>query len=205
MRLKSRWFGAAGEKSPAEQASAVAFIIWRVAHQLLKRLRSAGYAIEVGTPYVDVLVEAVVFLATVADRIAHRRSPADARVAFTTALLHHLARILDENEQEFLGSTAGAAAQRLIDLFNEVAPHYAEFGADARLDTPEAGFHPDFGYLRYFASRMAATLPADDRPWVIDQVISVEAPHALALLQRAQRELHEPAPRRAPRGAMNGD
>ena len=39
MRIKSRWFRSDAPKSAAEQASAMAFIVWRVAQQMLNQLK----------------------------------------------------------------------------------------------------------------------------------------------------------------------
>lgn len=208
MRIKSHWFGQAAGKSHAEQASAMAFIVWRVAHQMLKRMRHAGFDIDIGRPYFDFLSEVLVFLAAVTDRSVHARLPPEARVAFTTALVRHLARILDENEREFLGQPApghGAADDRFLAQFNELAPHYAEFGADPQAGTPADGFHPDFGFIRYLGHRLEDTLPPKDRRWVIDQVQAIEVPEALGIVQHALRDLYDPAPRTRRRASMNGE
>lgn len=208
IRLKNRWFRDASAKSAAEQASAMAFIVWRVAHQMLKRMRGADFAIDAGRPYFDFMREVLVFLIALADRIAHERLAADARQEFTVALVRHVARTLADNEDELLGAPpAGAAshADTFIDLVNEVVQHYAEFGADPQ---PPAGidvFHPDFAFVRYLGARLAPTVPEAEQPWVLDQVMAIEAPAAVAQVQRSMRELFDPSPRRARRGAQTGE
>lgn len=207
MRIKSTWFKPGAEHSPAEQASAMAFIVWRVAHQLLKRMRGADFDIDAGQPYFAFLREVLVFLVAVVDRIAALRLPAADRVEFTTALVRNVARTLAENEQELLGpppSRVPAYADSFIDLVNEVVQHYAEFGADPAAD-PQAGFHPDFAFLRYLGSRLEPTLPPKDRLWVLDQVMAIEAPEALNIVQRSMRDLYDPAPRRTRRQSVSGD
>jgi hypothetical protein len=207
-RLKSRWFGAGSAKSAGQQASAMAFIVWRVGRHALDRMRQAGYDVEVGTPYFAFLREFLVFLAALADRIAHARLDGEQRVEFTSALVHHLARILQENEDDLLGpAPAGAPSHgdSFIDLVSEVTGHYAEFGADPVLSGDEAGFHPDFAFLRYFGRRIEPALPEKDRRWVLDQVMAIEAPEAVAMVQRTMRELFEPGARRPRRSAMSGD
>lgn len=208
LRVKSRWFRSDRSHAPAQQASAMAFIVWRAAQQLLRRMRAADFDVDTGAPYFAFLREVLVFLVAVVDRLAAARLGDADRVAFTTALVQHLARTLADNEDELLGPPpAGAAphAHRFIDLVNELAPHYAQFGADPQPADPQAGFTPDFAFMRYLGSRLEATLPPKDRLWVIDQVIAIEAPDAVAVVQRAMRELHDPAPRPRRPAAAGGD
>jgi hypothetical protein len=207
-RLKSQWFRAGPAKSAEQQASAMAFIVWRVARHTLDRMRRAGFDVEVGTPYFAFLREVLVFLVAVTDRIAHARLDATQRLAFTAAMVHHLARILQDNEDDLLGPAAPGEpsnADTFIDLVNEVTAHYAEFGADPSLPADDADFHPDFGFLRYLGRRLEPTLPEKDRRWVLDQAMAVEAPEAVAMVQRSMRDLFEPAARRARRTGTTGD
>ena len=73
MRLKSTWFKPGADKSPAEQASAMAFIVFRVGLQMLKRMRGADFDIDAGRPYFDFVREVLVFLIAVTDRMAAAR------------------------------------------------------------------------------------------------------------------------------------
>jgi hypothetical protein len=228
MRIKSRWFGgegAAAQKSPAEQGSAMAFIVWRVAVQMLKRMRAAGFDIDAGAPYFAFVREVLVFLAVVADRIAHARMAPEAREAFVVALVRHVARHLQENADDLLGPPSPGEAghgEQFIDLFNELAGHYAEFGAAPQArsggaakkegaaegaESADAGFEPDFAFVRYLGVRLEPVLGEHDRRWVLDQVMAIEAPEALQIVQRSMRELFDPTPprRSGRRGAMTGE
>lgn len=213
LRIKNRWFrrdGApdASPKSAAEQASAVAFIVWRVGHHMLRRMRGADFAIDAGRPYFDFMREVLVFLIALADRIAHERLGPDERTEFTVALVRHVARILQENEDDLLGPAAAGAplhGETFIDLVNEVVRHYAEFGADPQPPAGVAVFHPDFGFVRYLGTRLAPTVPEGERRWVLDQVMAIEAPEAVAMVQRSMRELFDPSPRRQRRASQTGE
>jgi hypothetical protein len=213
MRIKSRWFsgdGAPVQKSPAEQGSAMAFIVWRVAIQMLKRMRAAHFDIDAGAPYFAFVREVLVFLAAVADRVAYLRLPAEQRAEFVVALVRHVARHLQENADDLLGPTPPGEAShgdRFIDLFNELSGHYAEFGAAPGAAAPEADFEPDFAFVRYLGVRLEPALPEHDRRWVLEQVMAIEAPEALGIVQRSMRELFDAAPARrgARRGALTGD
>lgn len=208
MRVKSHWFKPGAQKSPAEQASAMAFIVWRVAQQMLKRMRGADFDIDAGAPYFAFMREVLVFLIALTDRIAAARlEPAD-RAEFTIAFVRHLARTLQGNADDLLGAPAAGEpphGDRFIDLVNEVTPHYAEFGADPESKDADAGFQPDFAFVRYLGHRLEPTLPEKDRRWVIDQVMAAEAPDAIGIVQRAMRDLYDASPRRARRAPMSGD
>jgi hypothetical protein len=123
----------------------------------------------------------------------------DARTPFTTALVLRVAEILRENEADLLGPIAGDDYRdRFIDQFNTLCEHYAEFGW-----SDEAG--PDFDFVRYLGSRLEATVPEKDRRWVIDQVMAIEVPEAVGMLQRAMQGVFSTEPRSARRGGMSGE
>lgn len=208
MRLKSHWFKSGAPKSAAEQASAMAFIVFRVGQNMLKRMRGADFDIDAGPPYFAFLRELLVFLVAVTDRMAYARLDAAARQEFTVALVRHLARNLQENEDHLLGPPPAGSpthADTFIDLVNEVTQHYAEFGAEAQAPGSEQDFQPDFAFVRYLGSRLEPTLPEKDRRWIVEQVMAAEAPEAVATLQRSMRDLHDPAPRRARRASLSGE
>ena len=205
IRIKSHWFKPGAPKSPAQQAGAMGFIVWRVAHHMLKRMRGVAFDIDAGEPYFAFMREVLVFLVVVTDRIAHARFEPATRAAFTTALVLHVADTLQGNEHDLLGAPAPgqpASRERFIDLFNELSAHYAEFGAEPGADESAAGFTPDFGFVRYLGRRLEPTLPPKDQRWVLDQVMAVEAPEAVAMVQRSMRELHSSEPRRARRSSL---
>lgn len=210
-RIKSHWFKAGAEKTPEQQASAVAFIAWRVARQMLGRMRSAGFDIDPGAPYFGFMREVLVFLLVVTDRLAHDNFAPEVRRRFTTALVLRVADFLQENEADLLGTAAdtdgagGASwAERFIDQFNALQGHYAEFGADPGAPA-DGGFVPDFGFYRYLGHRIEPDLPAKDRRWVIDQVMAIEAPDAVEIMTSAMRNLHDPGERPRRRARTTGD
>ena len=207
MRIKSHWFKPGAPKSAEQQGSAIAFIVWRVAHNMLKRMRGANFDIDAGVPYFGFLREVLVFLIAVVDRTAYGRMDAETRAAFVPSLVRHCADTLAGNETDLLGPSGDGVSyqHRFIDLVNELSTHYAEFGADPQADAA-AGFVPDFGFMRYFASRLVPTLPPKDRTWVIDQVMAIEAPEAAQIVGAALLDLlsnEARAPRRG--GRMSGE
>src|SRR5512147_2230799 len=94
LRIKAHWFKAEQPKSPEQTASAMAFIAWRVAINMLKRMREAGFDIDAGPAYFGFVREVLVFLLCGTDRLAYAQLGADARTPFTTALVLRVAEIL---------------------------------------------------------------------------------------------------------------
>jgi hypothetical protein len=197
IRIKSQWFRS-GAKTPQQTASAMAFIAWRVAQNMLKQMRSADFDIEVGPQYFAFTREVLVFLTQVLDRMAYERMGPEGRGEFITALVKRVAEILQENEDTLLGVPpigSPATTKQFIDLFNELSDHYADFGFDAE--------GPDFAFVRYLGHRIELLMPQKDQRWVVDQIMAAEVPDALEILQSAMRGVlsTEPSPRARPMGA----
>ena len=200
LRIKSQWFKAETPKPPQQTASALAFIVWRVAQNMLKQMRAAQFDIDIGAPYFAFMREVLVFLIQVVDRIAFDRMPEGTRAEFTPALVRRVAEILEDSEDDLLGPPpAGLDSHRaqFIDLFNRLSGDYATFGHG-----PDG---PDFAFVRYLGSRITALMAAKDRHWAMDQIMAVEAPEAVALLLGAMRGVLSTEPRPARRHGMSGD
>jgi hypothetical protein len=200
MRIKSQWFKTDTPKTPQEAAGAMAFIVWRVAHNVLTQMRSARFDIDIGPQYFAFMREWLVFLTQVVDRMAHERMEAEERVAFTTALVRRVADHLAENENTLLGVPPPGEEShqgRFIDLFNLLSVHYAEFGHSAD--------GPDFAFMRYLGHRIEALMPKKDQYWVVDQVMAIEAPEAVQMLQRSLQGVLSSEPRAPRRAGVSGD
>lgn len=202
LRIKSQWFQTGTAKTPQQTASAMAFIAWRVAQNTLKQMRSAHFDIDVGPQYFAFTREVLVFFTQVLDRMAHESMGPEARAEFITALVQRVAEILKDNEDTFLGAPPVGQPSyydQFIDLFNELADHYADFGFDAH--------GPDFAFVRYLGHRIEALMPVKDQRWVVEQIMAAEVPDAVQILRNAMQGVlsTEPrAPRRA-RSATSGD
>jgi hypothetical protein len=202
IRIKSQWFRNGAAKTPQQTASAMAFIAWRVAQNMLKQMRSAHFDIEVGPQYFAFTREVLVFLTQVLDRMAYERMGVEGRGEFITALVRRVAEVLQENEDTLLGARPVGQPSHydeFIDLFNELADHYADFGFDAD--------GPDFAFVRYLGHRIEAIMPQKDQRWVVDQIMATEVPEAVLYLQRAMQGVlsTEVRPPRAARAGASGD
>lgn len=188
MRVKSQWFKAERPKTPEEIAGAAAFIVWRIAGNALKTMRSADFDIAPGAAYFAFLGEFLVFLTQGADRIAYRRGDEPWRLAFTTALANRVGEILAENEADLLGAAPADVKRRFVDRVNAAGADCAGFdwGSDG----------PSYDFLRYLGHRVAEHMTERERTWAIPQVIDVQAPEAAATLIRGMDGLLGVAPPR---------
>ncbi|HLP99356.1 MAG TPA: hypothetical protein VK149_13030 [Sideroxyarcus sp.] len=198
MRIKSNWFKAGREHSPEELAGAVSFVVYRIADNALKNTRKAEFEVAVGAQYFAFLNEFLLFLIQVADRIAYRRFSAEERFAFTSTLAKRIAETHAENESRLLGGEMAECKRRFIDQLNQRADEYAAFGYD------EKG--PDYGFYRYLAFCIGNVLDEKDANWVIDPMISFEAPEAVEMIEKTFRNLLETEPRQPRRrSGTSGD
>jgi hypothetical protein len=198
MRIKSHWFKSEREKTPQEIAGALAFTIWRIADNALKNTRRANFEIAIGAQYFLFLTEFLVFLIQVADRIAHRQLPAEVRFAFTSALANRVAETLAENQSRLMGNNIAEHKQHFIDKLNQRAEEYADFnyGSDG----------PEFAFIRYLAFCMREVMDEKDVEWVIDQMMSIEAPEAVDMVEKTMRDLFETEPKQLrTRKSTSGD
>jgi hypothetical protein len=187
MRIKSQWFKGDREKTPQEIAGAMAFTIWRIADNALKNTRKANFEIAIGAQYFTFLTEFLVFLIQVADRIAHRQLTAEDRFAFTSTLANRVGETLAENQSRLMGSSIPEHKQHFIDKLNQRAGEYADFnyGSDG----------PEFAFTRYLAYCMREVMDEKDVEWVIDQMMSIEAPEAVEMVEKTMKNLFETEPK----------
>lgn len=195
MRIKSNWFKGGRERTPQEIADALAFVVSRIADNALKNTRKANFEIAVGPQYLDFLAEFLIFLVLAGDRIAYLRLSAEDRVAFTGNLANRVGETYAENRSRLLDQDLKECKQRFIDLLNQRAGEYADFGYD------EKG--PDYGFYRYLAYCIGEIMNDADSGWVIDQMISIEAPDAVKMVEKTLRGLYEEEPKTPRRRASS--
>ena len=192
VRIRSQWFRTERPKAVAEIAGAVAFIVWRVSQQVLRNMRQADFELEPGPKYFEFLSEWLIFLVHSADRAAHPRL-GESRLEFTTVLSNRVGEILADNRSDLLGDdTRDDVKDRFIDLLNLRLSDYSDF---ERID---------YGCLRYLAGQLAHVGGPRDTVWVHDQVMEIEAPQAVELIERGFKGLMGDTPRSRQRPAGMG-
>lgn len=198
MRIKSHWFKEGREHAPEELAGAVAFTISKIAANALQNTRKAKFEVAVGPQYFAFLTEFLIFLVMVADRIAYRSFGPEARTAFTGTLANRVGETYAENESRLLGGDYAVCKLRFIDRLNQRAGEYADFDYD------EQG--PSFHFSRYLGYCIEQVMDDADSFWVADQMISIEAPKSVEMVERTIKNLSESEPReRRSRRVAGGD
>jgi hypothetical protein len=192
MRTKSKWFAKGKARSPEQLATVTAMTLWRLGMQTIRSMRKADYDIEAGPQYFAFLGEYLVFLAHLADRFVYPRLAAEARAAFMTTLVTRLGEMLAENASELAGADFAETKRVFVDHFNRRGQDYAHFSSD------ESG--PEYGFLRYCGNQLMELLPEKDRVWVVEQVVSIEAPEAVKTLRAAFHNLFATAAPAQPPG-----
>ena len=76
-----------------------------------------------------------------------------------------------------VGADYAETKKVFVDHFNRRGEDYAHFSSD------ESG--PEYGFLRYCGNQLMEILPEKDRVWVVEQVVSIEAPEAVKTLRTA--------------------
>lgn len=193
MRIKSHWFKNGRSHTPEELAGALAFVIWRIADNALKNTRKANFGVAIGPQYFAFLTEFLIFLVQVADRIAFRRLTPETRFTFTSTLANRVAETYAENHSRLLAGSQHECKQQFIDLLNQRADGYADF------DYGEDG--PSFNFTRYLGYCMNQVMDERDSGWIIDQMISIEAPGAVEMTEKTMRDLFNDEPRQPCRHA----
>jgi hypothetical protein len=196
VRIKSTWFKSGRQHTPDELAGALSFVIYKMGDNSLKNTRKANFEIAVGAQYFAFLSEFLLFLIQISDRIAYRKLSEEDRFAFTSSLTNRVAETHAENESRLLGRQRDECKRQFIDQFNLRAGEYAEFTYG------ENG--PDFSFFRYLGYCIDQVMDEKDNGWIIDQMMSIEAPEAVDMIEKTFRNLLETEPRQTRRKAAVG-
>ena len=186
MRIKTTWFKKEEQpKDPKETASVLASIMWRLADKFTANLSKADYDIITPQRGFILLAEFLAFEVQYADRLAYNRIDDATRATFVQALAKRLAEIMEDNIREVVPhDDEGYDYQAgFIDLLNRRLEDYAAFDlVDEK---------PDFAALRYLGNCILEIMEKRDQPWIIDQIMEIEAPEAVETIRKAMRGLLE--------------
>lgn len=152
--------------------------MWKIATEVYRHMEKEGFRFGSDRQVTIVVGEMIVFLAQFADRLLHGRLPEADRAALVSALVHHLAHTMENNQLDLLGP--GEYSKPFIDLFNTRSAEYASFDY--------AGVEPSYACLRFFAGRVAEAMAASDDKWVVEQIMEIEAPEMVRVMTRLVNE-----------------
>lgn len=177
IRVKSSWHRGARKKTPQEIAGAFAFIVWRISDNTLKNVRRADFDIEIGPQYFAFLREFLIFLVMVADRIVYEKLNEQDRMDFTGALANRVAEHMAENQGEWLGGSLREYKDSFIDALNQRAGEYADYHYNGKDNS--------FSFMLHLGQCMKEVVDEKDKTWVVDQMMAIEAPEAIGMVEKA--------------------
>lgn len=183
MRMKSKWGKNGKQRTVADNASAAAFISWRIAQDALLDLENEDYQTDSLSQRMDVVVEFVIFLAHLADRITYERMSAQEREEFVVTMVQHLARTHQASMEDIDGLKD--YKKDFINLVNERMSDYSEM--------PYEDEEPSFTMRRYLGTKVQEAMGERHNKWIETQVLEINAPAAIKHLKKAINDLYKPA------------
>jgi hypothetical protein len=182
--IKTRW-RKKGPRSLAERASVIGANLWKLALEFFRHMEKEGFRFGSDRLVTDVLTEFIAFLMQLVDRTLYGRVAEADRATLVAEAVRHLAATMQNNQLDLFGP--GEYAKPFIDAMN------ARFAEYAELEYKDG--EPGYACLRYFASRVAERMAEGDNRWVIEQVMDVEAPEMVRLVQKLVEQTVEPTAR----------
>lgn len=183
IRVKSSWRKDDRKKTPQEIAGALAYIIWRISDNTLKNVRKADFDIAIGAQYFAFLQEFLIFLVMVADRIVYTQLSEDDRFEFTSALANRVAEHMAENQTEWLGGAMREYKDNFVSRLNQRAGEYADFHY--------TGVETSFTFILHLGQCMRDVVDEKDKTWVVDQIMAIEVPESIGMLEKAMKGLFD--------------
>jgi hypothetical protein len=188
-RIKDRWHNSTpeddkrnviGEKALEEQASALAYIVWRQALNAAINLHAEDYRYDDDIQRIAVINEFVAFQAQHIDRLLHGFTDTETRQVLVPELCEKLAAQVQDNLTDIDGPRN--YRQPFLAFLNDRFSVYSTF------DYIDA--EPSFDCLRYLGHNVMLVLGDDQtNRWVIDQIIAIDAPELKAQITQSLNRL----------------
>lgn len=201
--LRTRWKPGAADRSLDEQAGAMAFVIWRLAHESAINLHGEDFEYRGDAQRFEVIAEFAAWLIHLTDRMVHGRLDDAERQTLIVGLARRMAGHMQDNASEIAGP--GDYGTPFISMMNERFEEFAE-------GSYESG-QPGYSLKRALGYHVLKRMGEDQtNKWVMDQVMDIEAPEIhrklhitvegllssgrVDLTPPTELEDHRPAPRR---------
>lgn len=177
LRVKTVWFKKVGEvPSPEKTGSVLASTVWRLSDAVVINLSKADYDIITPQRGFRIIGEMIAFLSHISDRMLHGRIEETQRAGLMQALGVRLAEVMAENIIAVTGDDGFDYKANFLQFLNRRAGEYAQFAFDPA--------KPNFSVLRFLGHCLLEIMEERDQPWVIDQIMELEAPQAIETLQK---------------------
>lgn len=170
-RLKNKWHRPDGiqwtAKSMQSHATALAFIAWSSALDTARKLHGEDYHYESDHQRIGVVTELIAFAVHLCDRFCYERLSDESRTTLINALGERLAGHMQENLEDIAGP--GNYRPPFVALLNQRLADYAE--------TRFVDGEPGYDLLRYLGRSVLDVMgETQTNRWVMDQIMSIEAP-----------------------------
>lgn len=184
IRLKSKWHRSRRdrnrergkrERSVDDLSTVLSFNIWKICHEVFRRLEKEGFRFRDDQQVVDTISEFIALLVHMVDRRIYGRWDEEQRARFINLVSRQLVNNVVENQTELLGP--GDHETPLYALLNKRFAEYAECDFD-----DDNG--PGFEARRHLAAQISEVLAITDNRWVIEQVMDIEIPYAVDMIRR---------------------
>ena len=171
--VKTRW-RKKGPRTLADRAGVIGANIWKISQEIFRHMESDGFRFGSDKMVIAVIAECIAFLVQIVDRKVYGKLTDEDRAALINGIAAHLAATMENNQLDLFG--AGDYRGPFIALLNE------RFGDYATFDYTDGD--PGHPCLRFFAAKIADAMAGGDNRWVLEQVIDVEAPEMVRLMDK---------------------
>lgn len=175
-RIKDKWHNSTpenshrvvlDEKTLVDQATALAFINWRLALNAAINLHAEDFRYDDDKQRIGVISEFLAFQIQLIDRLSHEFLEDSERETLVNELCQRVADQMQSNLLDIAGP--GNYRPPFIALLNKRFAEYSEFNYKEGL--------PGYDSKRFFGHRILEILGEDQtNRWVIDQIIDLDAP-----------------------------
>lgn len=180
--LKPRW-RSKRPRTLEERASVIGANAWKIANEVFRHMEKEGFRFGSDAQVTAVIAEFNAFLVQLVDRAAYGRLADADRERLVVAVARHLAATVENNHLDLFGP--GDYRGPFIDLLNARFDDYAHF--------EYRDGEPGHACLRFFAAKVDEAMRASGNRWVVEQIMELEAPEMVRLMNGLVRELLEDA------------
>jgi len=182
--VKTRW-RKKGPRTLTDRAGVIGANIWKISLEIFRHMENEGFRFGADRMVITVIAEFVAFLVQLVDRKVYGKLTEPDRASLINAVAAHLAATVENNQLDLLGP--GDYRGPFIGLLNERFGEYAGF--------EYTGGEPSYPCLRFFAAKVADAMADGDNKWVVEQMIDIEAPEMVRLMDKLVSETTDSAPR----------
>ena len=176
VRVKKNWNQQAAPRSLAQMANAIGSTIWKLAANVVLNLENENFETTTQGQRIDIMEEAVCYLAHYCDRWTYDRADQAQRSEFISSLVRDLARMLEDSRIDVQGDGEYQAA--FLEKMNQRSGDYAGYGFSAE----EGG---SFAMRCRFGDQVRDSMGARDNRWIPDYIVGREAPEIETALKRS--------------------